>query len=151
MSETPKRLRILAQRYETRAAKLETEAASLRRMAAACRTEAKGLDAALRLPDAGHKRKVTSEMVQAHRVAISEGRSDGSPFLAHIRSAGDGYTMRTLAVALDIAHATLSAHLKPRRHPNHRPIPESRATRILELTGWPADEAHWPAGIVKGR
>jgi len=91
--------------------------------------------------------KVSSDMVASHRIALSQSRNRKSadPFLPAIRARG--YTLRSLATALDVSQPTLSAHRKPKGHANSRPIPRERAGRIASLTGWPADARHWPAGI----
>ncbi len=90
---------------------------------------------------------VNTPMVSAHRVAISAGRSKPrDAFLAHIRD--HGYTLNALARELAVSPATLHAHRKPKGEPNSRPCPQSRADTVKALTGWPADRAHWPAGLT---
>lgn len=94
--------------------------------------------------------RVSSDMVDSHRIALSESRNRESvdPFLPAIRAAKPkGFTLRSLAAELDISQPTLSAHRLPKSNPNHRKIPQARADRIEELTGWPADARHWPCGI----
>lgn len=145
------KLRVLAQKYETRANRLRAEAEALLRLADNAREEAAKLDARSQLPETGHSGKVNSRMVQAHKMAISEGRNLKDPFLKAIRAAKEKYVLRDLAVALDVSAAILSAHRLPPNRESSRPIPQSRAERIQALTGWPADERHWPAGITKGK
>lgn len=89
------------------------------------------------------------ELSTEHKVAISVGRSPpGDKFLAHIQAVEPkGFSLRSLAAAVDVSPATMRAHRLPRTDPNHRPCPRARADRIAKLTGWPADSKHWPAGI----
>lgn len=109
------------------------------------------LDQIARLHSVNRDSRVNTEMElsTAHKVAISAGRSPtGDKFLAHIQAAKpDGYSLRSLAAAVDVSPATLRAHRLPKSDPNHRPCPQSRADRIEELTDWPADSKHWPAGL----
>lgn len=93
-----------------------------------------------------------SSMQDVHRVAHSKGMKSRDAFLRAIQKARNdtaphGYSMRSLAAALGISPAAVASHRLPKSDPNHRPIPAVRAERIQDLTGWPADAAHWPAGI----
>lgn len=94
--------------------------------------------------------RVSSDMVNSHRIALSESRSKkgSDPFLTAIRNGKPrAFTLRGLAAALDISQPMLSAHRKPKGHANSRPIPRDRAEQIAALTGWPADARHWPCGF----
>jgi hypothetical protein len=109
----------------------------------------------LHLERALHNRSRKSRvngMQDVHRVAHSKGMKSRDAFLRAIHkvrtdAAPHGNSLRSLAEALDISPASLSQHRLPKKDPNHRPCPEARALRIQDLTGWPADAAHWPAGI----
>lgn len=97
-----------------------------------------------------HSSKV-GPMVSVHRLAISRGRAaqgDDAEFLEHVGAhRPKGYSLRSLADALKVSAATLHAHRKPKGEPNSRPCPTERAEHVKRLTGWPADAAHWPAGL----
>jgi len=81
------------------------------------------------------------------RLAISAAVSD-SDFLDAIRTGTpEAHTARSLADKIGISVALLCAHRKPAGHPNSRPIRRRRARIIAQLTGWPADAAHWPCGF----
>ena len=86
------------------------------------------------------------EMVPAHKLAIAKARAPKDPFVAAIVKRG--YSIRSLAAEVGVSQATLQAHRRPRKDPNSRPIPQARAERVRELTGWPADAAHWPSGLA---
>lgn len=99
----------------------------------------------------GRERKsiVNSDMqlTKEHRLALSAGRPGASSaFLKAIRKAG--YTLNSLAKKLGVSPSLLSMHRRAKADPNARPIPEARAREIEALTGWPADAAHWPAGLT---
>lgn len=91
------------------------------------------------------KVNVSRDNMQAtdRSLSISAGHSKkrGDSFMAVIRS--KGYTMRSLASELGTHASLLSVQRK-----GDRPIPRERAEKIQQLTGWPADAAHWPGGIV---
>lgn len=91
---------------------------------------------------------VTTGMVDAHKTAISAARRGerDAEFGETINAAG--YSVRSLAAALAVSPAALHAHRAARGEKNSRPIPAARAAHIQQLTGWPADEAHWPCGIA---
>lgn len=84
-------------------------------------------------------------MEAGHKVALSGARAPKDKFVAALNKAG--YSMRSLASEIGVSHPTLMAHRKPRSDKNHRPIPTDRAEKIAAKTGWPADAAHWPAGL----
>jgi hypothetical protein len=81
----------------------------------------------------------TMEQSQAHRVAISAKRTKDSKdkFFAAIRKRG--YTMNSLAEAIEVKPPLLSMYRS-----GTRPIPMVRAKRVEALTGWKADASHWP-------
>lgn len=96
------------------------------------------------LHQAPSKVNVSTQMASTDRsLSISAGHSKkrGDSFMAVIRS--KGYTMRSLAAELGTHASLLSVQRK-----GDRPIPRERAEKIQQLTGWPADAAHWPGGIV---
>jgi hypothetical protein len=87
-----------------------------------------------------------------HRVSLSASRHSKDPFVKHLqkvstKAAPHGYTLRSLADALDISPAALRSHRLPKSKANSRPIPAARAERVKDLTGWPSDPGHWPAGV----
>jgi len=85
-----------------------------------------------------------TSMDNSHRINISRSRSRGrpnDPFSTACRRAK--LTQGGLAQALGIDPALLSRYRK-----GTRPIHQERADRVKALTGWPADKAHWPGGIV---
>ncbi len=85
-------------------------------------------------------------MTSAHRIALSKSASDEADrFGATVRAAG--YTIRSLAKAVGVSPTILNFHRKPKGEKNSVPIPQARADKIQELTGWKADARHWPAGI----
>lgn len=87
---------------------------------------------------------MTSNMTPEHKLAISEGRTGRDKFTAKIRAAKPkGYSQNALAKALGIKPSLLSMY-----RTGERKIPLARAQRVQELTGWPADAAHWPGGIL---
>lgn len=94
-----------------------------------------------------HKRLRSSSvneptMEKGHRLAISEGhRGEDVAFRKAIHA--KGYSQNGLAKKLRLNQAILSLHRR-----GVRKIPLSRAKAIEALTGWPADEKHWPVGIV---
>jgi hypothetical protein len=92
-------------------------------------------------PDVNNS-KVVSEHMQAdsRSIAISKGKSEKDAFMVKIRASG--YTLRSLADAVDTPPSLLSMQRK-----GERPIPKARAEKIEELTGWSADKKHWPGGI----
>ncbi len=113
------------------------------------------LDQIARLHSVEQRNTVKGEMetlTDTHRLNISAGRSPvdkkADPFLAHIRNPkndrlhGKGYTLRSLATALEVSASMLS--MNRRTHA----CPQTRADRVEALTGWPADRKHWPAGIL---
>jgi hypothetical protein len=143
---TDAQLRRRIAELERQAAELEAEAHFRRREARMCAdvlVEREGLHSV------STRAKVSTDMVDAHRVAISSGRAKaigaGDPFLAAIQAAG--YSLRSLAEAIGISQASLSAHRKARAHRDSRPIPAARAAAIAKLTDWPADARHWPCGL----
>jgi hypothetical protein len=138
---TASQLIAAADAAETEARRLEIETLALREQAALLRDAA--AKASLQRVNIGVK--VNTSMENVHRVAISRGRAESDPFLTAIQ--GHGFTLRSLAAAVEVSPATLSAHRKARKEPNSRPCPQGRASRICELTGWPADAKHWPAGL----
>jgi hypothetical protein len=85
------------------------------------------------------KRKMEA-LTDNHRLNISAGRGGKDAFLMHIRE--KGYTLRSLAKALNVSASMLS--MNRRTHG----VPKARAEKIKALTGWPADGKHWPAGIL---
>ena len=88
-------------------------------------------------------------METPHRLAIARGRAGKDKFKLHLAAVEPTpFSMATLAKELDISAPTLRSHRLPKSDPNHRPIPQSRADRVADLTGWPADAAHWPAGLA---
>lgn len=91
-----------------------------------------------------HKRlrssSVNVNMNADHRLAISKG-AKSDPFQKAITKRG--YSQNSLARAIGINPAVLSLHRNKLRR-----IPKARAEQIAKLTGWPADAAHWPCGIV---
>lgn len=86
----------------------------------------------------------SNQMDPAHRLAISRGRSSSKvdpKFKAAYRS--KGYTLTSLAGAVDCDAPLLSKYRRQLRR-----IPQDRAEKIARLIPWPADQAHWPGGIV---
>lgn len=144
-------------RLEAQIAALTEARAKLQR-AAGLEAEARRLRAEVAVPGANSEEplssvnipsRVNTNMVSVHRVAISKGRSRrNDAFIAHIGNhKPKAYTLRSLAEALNISSSTLHAHRKPKGEPNSRPCPVERAETVKRLTGWPADAAHWPAGL----
>lgn len=86
----------------------------------------------------------TVDMDLSHRLAISEGRggSHDQRFKEAMKKAG--YTQEGLAEAANISPSMLS-----RARAKKRAIRVSKARRIQALIGWPADDRHWPGGIVE--
>lgn len=155
---TARGLRAQAEAYEAEAARVVQEATervnALRGLAVAFREQAAKVAKAERPLRKGEQSvSVHGSMLESHRLAISAGHSrkarkaDEDPFFAAINKRG--HSMRSLAATVGIKPATLSAHRKPTTDRNHRPIPRERAERIKVLTGWPADDKHWPAGFSK--
>lgn len=135
-----------------RAAGLEAEARPKNEEARRLRAEAAavlGANSEEPLSSVNIPSRVNTNMVSVHRVAISKGRSRrNDAFIAHIGNhKPKAYTLRSLAEALNISSSTLHAHRKPKGEPNSRPCPVERAETVKRLTGWPADAAHWPAGL----
>lgn len=85
--------------------------------------------------------RVNTSMQTVHRVAISQGRAK-TPFQAKLGEAD--LTLRSLAKRLGVPVSLLSMY----RAKDGRPVPRDRAERIEKLTGWPADDKHWPNGIA---
>jgi hypothetical protein len=104
----------------------------------------------------GHARQRTvnsepmHELSDSHRAALSEAIKPGTKFLKWIRSKEHGgYSQNRLAAAVGMKPSTFSQARMAKSDPNSRPISESKAKQVQKLTGWPADDAHWPAGIRK--
>lgn len=85
------------------------------------------------------------KMHEQHKLAISEGQAKrDKKFKEKIRAAKPGYTQASLAGALGMKASLLSMCRS-----GERAMFLSRAKRCEELTGWPADKAHWPGGIIE--
>lgn len=95
-----------------------------------------------------HARVNVNTMEDVHKIALSASRAPRDRFIKAARDAG--YTLRSLSKRLNVSPSTLSAHRVPKTEPNARPCPQSRADEIKKLIGWPADSAHWPAGLTGG-
>jgi hypothetical protein len=142
---TPAALRAAAVAARAEADRLRLEAAAQDVYAEELERLAEKAPSSTRLRKVNIGAKVNSSMENVHRIAISKGRTGKDPFALTYQT--KGFTLRSLAAALEVSPATLAAHRRPKSETNHRPIPESRAARVFELTGWPADARHWPAGI----
>ena len=147
----------LADEYEAKArAAVEAGdvegAAREARRARAARGVARELRGEVLQPQPAHG-TVNSEMLSAdHRLALSESvakarKLKDKVFREAIRARG--YTTNTLAQAAQMSPAALSQARKKKGLNNSRPIRRSKAQHIEKLTGWPADEAHWPGGIIE--
>jgi len=92
-------------------------------------------------------------MEAARRLAISQAKSPGDEFIAFISTGKErgrpNYTLRSLAKALKISPTLMSMYRQPKTSATSRPIPHLRAKQVEKLTGWPADEKHWPGGITR--
>jgi len=135
----------LADEYKAEAALFDKRAAECRRHEKELRAAAEE-EATKQVLHTGHvlSRVDNTSMDNSHRLAISRSRSKGmprDPFSAACRKAS--LTRGGLARALGIDPALLSRYRK-----GTRPIPQERADKVKALTGWPADKAHWPGGIV---
>jgi len=139
----------MAARERERAKGLEAEAAAAIRLAEMLEREAAERERErTALSPREQLRNVNSDMLPTdHRTAISAGqRRRDEAFGRAINKAG--YSLRSLAAALEVSPAMLHAHRQPKAEANSRPIPAARAERVRELTGWPDDAAHWPCGIA---
>lgn len=147
----PSQLRRLAAGHRRQAERLEAAAAERLRLAGILRKQAEELEG---FADIGEKQPLhkshalsivgKSNMDNDHRLNISRSRSRAAPrdsFSSACRKAK--LTQGGLARALQIDPALLSRYRK-----GTRPIPQERADKVKALTGWPADKAHWPGGIV---
>jgi len=92
------------------------------------------------------KSRVNVKMHDQHKLAISEGQAKrDKKFKDKIRAAKPkGYTQAGLAEAVGMQASLLSMCRS-----GERAMFLSRARRVEELTGWPADKAHWPGGIIE--
>lgn len=126
------------------------EAEHLRRAAA----ELRGLSGR------AHPRTVHTEMemTDSHRAALGTSRAGHSVKFRRWIANAEGkrpfrpYSLRRLAEAIkadDIpcSASALSQAQRPRRDHLARPVRPDVAGKVEELTGWPADDAHWPAGF----
>jgi len=78
-----------------------------------------------------------------HKLAISEGQAKrDKKFKETIRESG--YTQASLAAAIGMQASLLSMCRS-----GERAMFMSRAKRIEQLTGWPADKAHWLGGLIE--
>ncbi len=97
-------------------------------------------------------RTVHSEVLSAeHRanLSVSQG-AHGKKFLKWIRDPANGrWTMNSLAKAVPMSPSAISQAQRRKGDELSRPIRKGRAERIETLTKWPADEAHWPGGILE--
>lgn len=103
------------------------------------------------LPDQSVQSTVHT-MDTAHRVAISQARDHlGSAvdrkFLKSIRAAG--YSLNSLAKAVGMSPSALSQARRNKTDAYSRGIRASKARHVNKLTKWPADDAHWPGGIIE--
>lgn len=132
-----------------RAQKLREEAAELLRLAGVLDRQADELDIEAGLIESLNNTPVTfkvkTQMHSQHKLAISEGRATrDKKFKKTIREAEPRYTQAALATAVEMQPSLLSMCRS-----GERAIYLSRAKRIEQLTGWPADKAHWPGGIIE--
>jgi hypothetical protein len=121
-------------------------------LAVVIRAALREADALEGLPVPGQPRTVNSSMQQTaeHRAALSEAIAPGGKWLKWIRAKEHGgYSQNRLAAAVGMSVSALSAARRPKNDASSRPIPLSKAQQVEALTGWPADEKHWPAGIRK--
>jgi hypothetical protein len=133
----------------------DDERAALRKQLASMERALEDMKRRLGKPLSSDRKKGSvnvGRMLNVRGLAISKGHAKaggrGDKFLAHIQDVQPhGFTLRSLALAIRVAPATLHAYRRPKGAPNSRPIPAARAARIERLTGWPADAAHWPSGI----
>lgn len=90
--------------------------------------------------------RVNSRKMHAqHKLRISEGQAKrDKDFKETIRNAKPGYTQASIATAVGMQASLLSMCRS-----GERAMFLSRAKRIEQLTGWPADKAHWPGGIIE--
>jgi hypothetical protein len=92
------------------------------------------------------KSRVNSQKMHSeHKLAISEGQAKrDKKFKDTIRNAKPRYTQAGLAQAIGMKPSLLSMCRS-----GERAMFLSRARRVEDLTGWPADKAHWPGGIIE--
>lgn len=84
---------------------------------------------------------VNSAVTEEHRMNIAKGQKPGDKFMAAITA--KGFSQGRLAAALGVKPALLSMYRNGKR-----PIPQDRADKVQELTGWKATGRNWPGGIV---
>jgi len=92
------------------------------------------------------KSRVNPKMHAQHKLAISKGQAKSDKrFKDTIRNATpQGYTQASLAAAVGMKASLLSMCRS-----GERAMFLSRARRIQDLTGWPADLAHWRGGLIE--
>lgn len=85
-----------------------------------------------------------------HKTALSRSRKGrDEKFLTWIRDKKHGgWSLNRLAAAVPMSPASISQARLPTKDEHSRPIRQSKAERIRELTGWPADA--WPGGVIAG-
>jgi hypothetical protein len=94
-----------------------------------------------------------SRMTDAHKAALGTSRpGHAAKFRRWIANAKQerpyrAFSLRGLAEAAGTSASALSQAQRPRSDALARPIRPSTAREVERLTGWPADAAHWPAGI----
>lgn len=81
-----------------------------------------------------------NNMFTSHPLATSAGRGKNDPMIRLANRAG--YTLRSLAEAVDMSPAALSMARR-----GTRSVRERAAKKIEALIGFKATAAHWPGGI----
>jgi len=111
-----------------------------------------GLEASAALPPPREQRTVQGEAMMSadHRANLATSQLQHSKrFSKWIREPEHGrWTINGLSKAVPMAASSISQAQRRKNDPLSRPIRKDRAERIQQLTGWPADEAHWPGGIL---
>lgn len=110
----------------------EDEAVTLALAAEVARGVARRLEERAGLPTRKHSRSVDREMVAAHRIAISTGRTAEGDELARAAQAA-GMSLRTLAKKVGVSPGLLS-----RARSGEKGLRRDVADKIQRLTGYPA-------------
>lgn len=127
-------------------AQIKTMRAELIRLARETAADVAGLTGEERemfigLPPSEQGATDVNNMFTSHPLATSAGRGKGDPMIKLANRAG--YTLRSLAEAVDMSPAALSMARR-----GTRSVRAQAAKKIETLIGFKASAAHWPGGIA---